>query len=57
MTTPSEREQALLNDPQLLASVQRGLRQATDGDTHDLGTFQQYADEDDQDENEGPTDG
>jgi len=40
------RELDLWNDPDLLASVKRGLAQAAAGDVHDLGDFEQYADDD-----------
>lgn len=40
------RELDLWNDPDLLASVKRGLAQAAAGDIHDLGDFEQYADDD-----------
>lgn len=39
------RELDLWNDPELLASVKRGLDQAAAGDLHDLGDFEQYADD------------
>ncbi len=39
------RELDLWNDPDLLASVKRGLEQAAAGDLHDLGDFEQYADD------------
>lgn len=42
----SEREAAALADPQLKASIERGLKQSAAGDVHDLGDFEQYADDD-----------
>ena len=39
------RELDLWNDPELLASVTRGLQQAAAGELHDLGDFTQFAEE------------
>lgn len=41
----SEREAAALADPQIRESIERGLQQAADGDLHDLGDFERYADD------------
>ena len=39
-----ERELWLWQNPEAIASVQRGMQQVQDHDLHDLGSFAQYAD-------------
>ncbi len=39
-----EREVWLWQNPDALASVQRGIQHSAAGETHDLGSFTQYAD-------------
>jgi hypothetical protein len=41
-----EREVALLTDPEVQRRILRGLDQAEEGGTHDLGDFTQFLDED-----------
>ncbi|NJM68694.1 MAG: hypothetical protein HC851_25045, partial [Acaryochloris sp. RU_4_1] len=38
-----ERELWLWQNPEAIASVQRGIQQVAEGDLHDLGSFAQYA--------------
>ncbi len=40
-----EREAWLFDNAEAMESVQRGLQQSDDGDTHDLGSFSQYAED------------
>ena len=41
-----EREAWLYDNKEAMESVRRGLEQSARGETHDLGSFSQYADED-----------
>lgn len=43
-----EREAWLFDNKEALESVRRGLAQSALGDTHDLGSFAQYAEEDEE---------
>ena len=40
-----EREMIVWRNPELAASIRRGLEQAERGDTADLGSFAEYADD------------
>jgi hypothetical protein len=40
----AERELWLWQNPEVAASIQRGIRQSAAGEAHDLGSFAQYAD-------------
>jgi hypothetical protein len=45
-----EREMIVWRSPELAAAIREGITEAADGGTVDLGSFAQYAGEDDEDE-------
>lgn len=44
VVTIPERELWLWQNPEAIASVQKGIQQAAEGELHDMGDFSQYAD-------------
>ena len=42
-----EQDHWIFKNPQALASLKRGLQQIKDGDTHNLGDFSKYLDDED----------
>ena len=44
-----EKDHWIYKDPKALASLMKGIKDAEEGNLHDLGSFAQYAKEDDED--------